>query len=106
MSEEKERDPFAVAIAKLNAEDVSAMMTHMMRQFAMSGLGQTPAAPAVPVEPRQHRLDLPPIDTKLAGPEQYLPWSRRVRYTLEAVSYTHLRAHETDSYLVCRLLLE
>ena len=27
-------------------------------------------------------------------------------YTLEPVSYTHLRAHETDSYLVCRLLLE
>src|SRR5664279_3880506 len=26
--------------------------------------------------------------------------------TLTAVSYTHLRAHETDSYLVCRLLLE
>ena len=26
--------------------------------------------------------------------------------TAEAVSYTHLRAHETDSYLVCRLLLE
>ena len=25
---------------------------------------------------------------------------------LLAVSYTHLRAHETDSYLVCRLLLE
>src|SRR5665647_3808139 len=25
---------------------------------------------------------------------------------LVAVSYTHLRAHETDSYLVCRLLLE
>src|SRR5665647_2330264 len=23
-----------------------------------------------------------------------------------AISYTHLRAHETDSYLVCRLLLE
>ena len=28
------------------------------------------------------------------------------RQKLEAVSYTHLRAHETDSYLVCRLLLE
>src|SRR5665647_1101856 len=27
------------------------------------------------------------------------------RYT-KPVSYTHLRAHETDSYLVCRLLLE
>src|SRR5665647_3829096 len=26
--------------------------------------------------------------------------------TSKAVSYTHLRAHETDSYLVCRLLLE
>src|SRR5665647_3557644 len=25
---------------------------------------------------------------------------------LQEVSYTHLRAHETDSYLVCRLLLE
>src|SRR5665647_1698860 len=25
---------------------------------------------------------------------------------INAVSYTHLRAHETDSYLVCRLLLE
>src|SRR5664279_2282571 len=24
---------------------------------------------------------------------------------LDTVSYTHLRAHETDSYLVCRLLL-
>ena len=24
----------------------------------------------------------------------------------QSVSYTHLRAHETDSYLVCRLLLE
>src|SRR5665647_834604 len=27
-------------------------------------------------------------------------------FTLITVSYTHLRAHETDSYLVCRLLLE
>ena len=26
--------------------------------------------------------------------------------TESSVSYTHLRAHETDSYLVCRLLLE
>src|SRR5680860_1438807 len=26
--------------------------------------------------------------------------------TYSSVSYTHLRAHETDSYLVCRLLLE
>src|SRR5664279_5519617 len=29
-----------------------------------------------------------------------VPWN-----ALTPVSYTHLRAHETDSYLVCRLLL-
>ena len=29
-----------------------------------------------------------------------------VKMTPQPVSYTHLRAHETDSYLVCRLLLE
>src|SRR5665647_2782858 len=29
-----------------------------------------------------------------------------LRYVTIPVSYTHLRAHETDSYLVCRLLLE
>ena len=32
--------------------------------------------------------------------------SLNVMYDTVAVSYTHLRAHETDSYLVCRLLLE
>src|SRR5680860_5319 len=30
----------------------------------------------------------------------------RDSYDYIPVSYTHLRAHETDSYLVCRLLLE
>src|SRR5680860_1749086 len=37
-----------------------------------------------------------------------LLWRRRGRrrHLAEPVSYTHLRAHETDSYLVCRLLLE
>src|SRR5664279_5818255 len=34
-------------------------------------------------------------------PLRELNWSR-----MGAVSYTHLRAHEPDSYLVCRLLLE
>src|SRR5664279_82634 len=31
---------------------------------------------------------------------------RAVVIKVETVSYTHLRAHETDSYIVCRLLLE
>src|SRR5680860_1695414 len=35
-----------------------------------------------------------------------LVFSLGVFTMLYAVSYTHLRAHETDSYLVCRLLLE
>src|SRR5665647_1874335 len=40
-----------------------------------------------------------------------LTWGDRAAMTCGmpdpvAVSYTHLRAHETDSYLVCRLLLE
>ena len=30
----------------------------------------------------------------------------KLLYRSAPVSYTHLRAHETDSYLVCRLLLE
>ena len=34
----------------------------------------------------------------------YVPYTYDTRYV--SVSYTHLRAHETDSYLVCRLLLE
>ena len=46
-------------------------------------------------------------------PEQILNRDIRAEADVEAtvdaiiaVSYTHLRAHETDSYLVCRLLLE
>ena len=32
--------------------------------------------------------------------------NRHLLTSFRTVSYTHLRAHETDSYLVCRLLLE
>ena len=43
----------------------------------------------------QENISLCPSCRKMADAEYLLP-----------VSYTHLRAHETDSYLVCRLLLE
>src|SRR5680860_1828337 len=33
-------------------------------------------------------------------------WAKDPSIGHKTVSYTHLRAHETDSYLVCRLLLE
>ena len=47
----------------------------------------------------------------LATALQYLNGSFSYKFGYVAsgtitVSYTHLRAHETDSYLVCRLLLE
>src|SRR5678816_485978 len=32
--------------------------------------------------------------------------ARAAAHTMMAVSYTHLRAHETPEHLVCRLLLE
>src|SRR5678815_4465687 len=35
-----------------------------------------------------------------------IPISNRFASTSSAVSYTHLRAHETTEHLVCRLLLE
>ena len=35
-----------------------------------------------------------------------LPNTEKELNTLNAVSYTHLRAHETSLHLVCRLLLE
>ena len=44
----------------------------------------------------------PAADSILMPPTFHI--ARLNRYT--PVSYTHLRAHETDSYLVCRLLLE
>src|SRR5678816_4702970 len=38
--------------------------------------------------------------------QRMLRTDRPVVDALEAVSYTHLRAHETPEHLVCRLLLE
>src|SRR5664279_5168601 len=38
------------------------------------------------------------------GNKLYFSYSKHELTDLWTVSYTHLRAHETDSYLVCRLL--
>ena len=38
--------------------------------------------------------------------KNHIPAITGVICSVISVSYTHLRAHETDSYLVCRLLLE
>ena len=66
------------------------------------------------------KLSQKPLDVHLmiVNPEKFIPevkalgaHTMNVHYEAcphlhRAVSYTHLRAHETDSYLVCRLLLE
>src|SRR5664279_2745301 len=63
---------------------------------ALAGADRNPEA--------SDRLEVSTVsDTVPAGD---LPDNRRVSVPVRAVSYTHLRAHETDSYLVCRLLLE
>ena len=51
------------------------------------------------------------IDRLSLNPDRIEAMAEGLRQVAElhdpiAVSYTHLRAHETDSYLVCRLLLE
>ena len=57
----------------------------------------------------QYIADLPGrLMASLESLEESLPGYQvtRLEHSLQsAVSYTHLRAHETDSYLVCRLLL-
>src|SRR5664279_6377960 len=46
-----------------------------------------------------------PINS-LSTSDEKEPPHRSQALGMWSVSYTHLRAHETDSYLVCRLLLE
>ena len=49
------------------------------------------------------------IEAELATARTKLKWAQRALNTVDnvnAVSYTHLRAHETVLDIVCRLLLE
>src|SRR5665647_1482621 len=53
---------------------------------------------------RNLRSYMPELSSsRVRDPERVLSIGK---YRIPPVSYTHLRAHETDSYLVCRLLLE
>src|SRR5665647_2861578 len=55
-------------------------------------------APAINVAETKDAFE---VTAELPGVDE-----KDIKVSLDAVSYTHLRAHETDSYLVCRLLLE
>src|SRR5665213_418854 len=55
---------------------------------------------------KRKRLDAVLVRAQRPGPDRILVESRVARVGVVAVSYTHLRAHETGRNLVCRLLLE
>ena len=50
--------------------------------------------------------DFDPVSGSVTIVTQRVGASSRKIFALEAVSYTHLRAHETPEHIVCRLLLE
>ena len=49
-------------------------------------------------------VDVPDGEKKIH--RMLVPISGGISIMFSSVSYTHLRAHETGAYLVCRLLLE
>ena len=57
------------------------------------------------LEPGYVAIDVPSVKLLLSEPRM-AQVDVKVVGDDGTVSYTHLRAHETDSYLVCRLLLE
>src|SRR5665647_2754784 len=57
-------------------------------------------------KPPIRRISLVPIAWMMPPANRNPRPSKKAWLTIWTVSYTHLRAHETDSYLVCRLLLE
>src|SRR5664279_334472 len=64
------------------------------------------AMPIVAVVTEPHAVAVPMPDNEFAATTNPIRADVRADITsLIPVSYTHLRAHETDSYLVCRLLL-
>src|SRR5664279_6617896 len=94
---------------------LTADMASMFRSTAEhAGLEFTVELSPSPVTARVDRAMWTTIVTNLLSNAVKYTQQGAVRIRLDtadgqavlAVSYTHLRAHETDSYLVCRLLLE
>src|SRR5680860_1674595 len=72
-----------------------------------SGCGKTTTMKMINrlVEPSSGTIEVDGTDILKQNPVEL---RRNIGYVIQSigpVSYTHLRAHETDSYLVCRLLL-
>src|SRR5665647_2643110 len=82
--------------------EIEALNTDALAEIERQGLAQViPTVKAVQLTMNREGI------RRLAAEELKLPTSPYAfANSLPAsVSYTHLRAHETDSYLVCRLLL-
>src|SRR5664279_2981584 len=73
-----------------------ALMALLLRRFV---------SPRLEEQARKHAQEAQVGHEHHADSAEEPDWRARLT-SRDAVSYTHLRAHETDSYLVCRLLLE
>eukprot|EP00658_Telonema_sp_P-2_P051411 TRINITY_DN39470_c0_g1_i2.p1 TRINITY_DN39470_c0_g1~~TRINITY_DN39470_c0_g1_i2.p1 ORF type:complete len:272 (+),score=93.07 TRINITY_DN39470_c0_g1_i2:53-868(+) len=110
-------EPFAQGTYAMISVNVTACLqkysdTMVLATYKFAAKNQTPP-------PWIHNLPEPERSEKLAMVAKYgspnvfsqfqphvsIGWSENMT-TLAAVSYTHLRAHETPEHLVCRLLLE
>src|SRR5680860_1732437 len=80
------------------AESTSRSCTWMLRIRTSSPISLLEA-------PFREEGSITTVSSVRSSPDQRVPVTT-VPMPFRAVSYTHLRAHETDSYLVCRLLLE
>src|SRR5664279_964185 len=91
--------------AALQAEiDAVAESSNIVIGYGLCGNG------LVGVNARSHTLIIPRthdcVAIFLGSHQRYVQRFFANPNTYYPVSYTHLRAHETDSYIVCRLLLE
>src|SRR5680860_765727 len=92
---------------KAKARTISASPKHVIKK------NDKPKGTKKPAEPK--KIDKPKLEKKSKNIDSGTTnrdnkWRLgitifMIALLIAAVSYTHLRAHETDSYLVCRLLL-
>src|SRR5665647_2532773 len=82
-------------------------VSRINRRIPFSTAMASSAATTCRDSPRRRHSERTYIRLSSPNPSPYFIPSRSApQPTTSPVSYTHLRAHETDSYLVCRLLLE
>ena len=99
-------DPTGVYQDYLEKLDAATPPVAAMATAAADGVypWSEPKAPEPPPVPDPAPLPDPEPEPEPEAPDS--PFTTVDASYFDAVSYTHLRAHETDQYLVCRLLLE